>query len=294
MHPRQITETARAKINLTLHVTGRRADGYHLLDSLVVFAEAGDIVTVQDASDTSLTVTGPFAAHVPANRTNLVFRAAQLAFPGWPVALRLDKYLPPASGLGGGSADAAAAVRAMTRLSDLDRDSSGARKRSGSDISALLLALGADLPVCLASRAARMRGVGEVLADATAPACPILLVNPGIPLPTQSVFKALGPHDTAPMEDDLPTFRGAIDLAHWLTFQRNDLELPALGLAPVIATVLATLRSQPGTLIARMSGSGATCFALFERNDACTAAARAISCTYPTWWTMPTTIAGAM
>ena len=282
MPPARTTETARAKVNLTLHVTGRRADGYHLLDSLAAFTEAGDTVSVARAPATSLDVTGPFAQDVPRDGTNLALRAAAIAGPGCGVALRLVKRLPPASGLGGGSADAAAVVRAMARHF-------GAEVRADPS---LYLPLGADLPVCLASRASRMRGVGEVLDAVPVPACPILLVNPGVPVPTGAVYAALADPAGAPMPGRIPAWEGPRDLARWLADQRNDLARPALEVAPAIGAVLAALAAQPGALVARMSGSGGTCLALFERDADCAAAAAVIARAEPGWWVMPTRIAG--
>ncbi|MGR3760479.1 4-(cytidine 5'-diphospho)-2-C-methyl-D-erythritol kinase [Roseobacteraceae bacterium NS-SX3] len=265
---------APAKINLTLHVTGQRADGYHLLDSLVGFASAGDRLRAEPADGLSLTVTGPRAEGVPEDGSNLVLRAARLLDADRGAALTLEKHLPAASGIGGGSSDAAAALRALSRLWDLPLPAASET-----------LALGADLPVCMAPGAQRMTGVGERLAPVDRlPGCGILLVNPGVEVPTPAVFKALARKDNAPMPENLPRWRDAAELAGWLATQRNDLQAPALALAPVIGEVLTALRAT-GCLHAAMSGSGATCYALFSPGTGAAEAAEArIRAEHPGWW----------
>ncbi|MDK3016971.1 4-(cytidine 5'-diphospho)-2-C-methyl-D-erythritol kinase [Pseudodonghicola flavimaris] len=253
---------APVKINLSLHVTGQRADGYHLLDSLVVFGDVGDRLWVEPAAEMSLEVTGPFAGGVPADARNLVWRAAELA--GQRLHIRLEKNLPHGAGIGGGSSDAAAILRAF-----------GAPDQA--------IALGADVPVCLSAGPQRMQGIGERLTPVTGlPALSLLLVNPGVPLPTPAVFKALEQRQN-PAMTPWPGHR----LAAWLGAQRNDLEAPARGLAPVIGDVLAALR-QAGADLGRMSGSGATCFGLFATRAAAERAAADLSRAHPGWWVMPT------
>jgi len=283
MPPPPLTEHAPAKINLALHVTGRRADGYHLLDSLVAFADVGDTLRAARAKVSSLTLAGPFGARVPAGRDNLVLRAAGLVPGGQGVAFTLEKRLPPASGIGGGSADAAAAIRAAIRL-EADGPEAVQARLAALDRDAVL-GLGADLPVCLLSRPARMRGIGERL-DLLPffPAVPILLVNPGVEVPTGAVFAALDSADNPPMPDTLPAWADVGDLARWLAGQRNDLQAPARAIAPEIGAVLDALSALPGALIARMSGSGATCFALFPDPGAARRAAAAIARAHPGWW----------
>lgn len=263
------TEFAPAKVNLSLHVIGRRADGYHLLDSLVAFAGVGDRVTVT-APGEGLAVTGPQAAYLPATDDNLCLRAARAM--GGGVAVALDKVLPVASGIGGGSADAAAVLRAMARLG---------RPMAAP---AQVLALGADVPVCLTGRPVRMSGVGEVLAPLTLPEGWLVLANPRVAVATADVFRTLARRDNAPMPDPLPRLRGLPDLAAFLAQTRNDLEPPAIALAPVIGRVKAALAAQPGCLFARMSGSGATCFGLFSDPLTATAAARTVQAAEPGWW----------
>lgn len=272
-----IDEAAPAKVNLTLHVTGQRADGYHLLDSLVVFAEVGDQLHFSPSTSLSLNVTGPMAAGVPADATNLVLRAAEM-LGGGGAAITLEKHLPMAAGLGGGSSDAAAALRGLARLwgRALPNASDAAR-------------LGADLPVCLAPRPRRMGGIGEVLAEV--PPLPrfwLVLANPGVAVATPAVFSALGGKTGRAMPLALPRCGSAAELATFLRMQRNDLEAPARIVAPAIGTVLAALAAQPGCLLARMSGSGATCLGLFADPLHAAAAARAISAAERGWWVRDT------
>ncbi|WP_323765662.1 4-(cytidine 5'-diphospho)-2-C-methyl-D-erythritol kinase [Marinovum sp.] len=255
---------APAKINLTLHVTGQRADGYHLLESLVVFADVGDVVRVTPADEMSLCVTGPMASGVPEDARNFCWRAAQ-AF-GAPVAITLDKRLPAAAGIGGGSSDAAAVLRAMAAAFDRPFDGDA-------------LALGADVPVCLLARAARMSGIGEAVEPLTLPVLHAVLVNPRVEVPTPVVFRGLASKQNPPMAA-LPA---GGELVRWLGDQRNDLEAPALAAAPVIGTVLAAL-TRAGAGLARMSGSGATCFGLFADRTAAEAAAHRLQQAQPDWW----------
>jgi 4-diphosphocytidyl-2-C-methyl-D-erythritol kinase len=261
---------APAKINLTLHVTGQREDGYHLLDSLVVFAEVGDWVSVAPGP-LSLAITGPQAAALPVSGDNLVLRAARAM--GVQACIELEKHLPIASGIGGGSADAAACLRALAALTGADLPDAAA-----------VLALGADVPVCLAGRPVRMQGVGEVLTPVPAlPQMFVVLVNPGVGVATPAVFKALPRKDNSPMSA-VPECEGAAEFATWLAKQRNDLEGPSQVLAPVIGDVKAALAAQPGCLLARMSGSGATCFGLFDTADEAEAARATIATQHPEWW----------
>lgn len=258
---------APAKVNLTLHVTGQRADGYHLLDSYVCFADLGDIVRVAPAQEMLLRVTGPRAEGVPADARNLCWRAAE-AF-GAPVAIELEKHLPAAAGIGGGSSDAAAVIRAMDRL--FSRPFPGDA-----------LALGADVPVCLLGHAARMSGIGEAVLPLSQPAMAAVLVNPGVGVSTPDVFRALTSKDNGAMED-WPLDGDRARMLDWLRAQRNDLQAPALALQPVIGDVLLALEGQ-GADLARMSGSGATCFGLFETRSLARAAAQRLSDSHPGWW----------
>jgi len=261
---------APAKINLALHVTGQRSDGYHLLDSLVAFVDLGDQIIAAPAVQSSLTVTGPFAEGVPADGTNLVLKAAALA--GRPMALTLDKHLPPASGIGGGSADAAATLRAAARL--------GIQPVTADQA----LSLGADVPVCLRSKPVRMSGIGEGLTPVVMPALHLVLVNPRVEVSTPKVFARLERKDNMPMPDKLPRWPDTLAFVDWLSTQRNDLERPAVKLVPEIAAALAALALAPKAQMVRMSGSGATCFALFADRLSADAAAAQMAASNPWWW----------
>ena len=273
----RLTQAAPAKVNLTLHVTGRRADGYHLLDSLVVFGPAADVLHAVPAEGLSLTLEGPFAGGLAAEADNLVLRAAR-ALAGWAgrslgAALVLEKHLPVASGIGGGSADAAAALVLLSRLWGLAVPDGA--------LMALAAGLGADVPVCLAGRPTCMGGIGELLTPAPAlPACGMLLVNPGVALATTDVFRARrGDFTQAAVWP--AAWPDAAAMARDLARGGNDLEPPALSLCPAVADVLAALREAPGCLLARMSGSGATCFGLFGDAAAAAAAGRYLPAA---WW----------
>jgi 4-diphosphocytidyl-2-C-methyl-D-erythritol kinase len=265
------TSFAPAKVNLYLHVTGRRADGYHLLDSLAVFPAVGDVVGVAPAADLALSISGRFGAVLRAEPNNLLLRAARLLRPGAGVALTLEKNLPVASGIGGGSADAAAALRLLSRYWDIS-----------ASLHEAALALGADVPVCLDSAPARMGGIGDILAPAPRlPRFGIVLVNPGVAVATPSVFKARqGAFSAAAALPE--AWHDARDMAMALGRLTNDLQAPAVALQPVIGEVLNRLESLHGALLARMSGSGATCFAIFATPEEATAAAEKIS--RPGWW----------
>ncbi|WP_170762194.1 4-(cytidine 5'-diphospho)-2-C-methyl-D-erythritol kinase [Ruegeria lacuscaerulensis] len=260
---------APAKINLTLHVTGQRADGYHLLDSLVVFADVGDRLEFTPGTELSMTVTGEHAAGVPTDSRNLVWKAAEAA--GWFGHVDLDKVLPHGAGIGGGSSDAAATLRMIAD--------------QGADVSqGAALSLGADVPVCVVANATRMRGIGERLDPVILPQLPALLVNPGVEVPTGAVFSALESRDNPPMPKQIPAFRTSKDCAAWLQEQRNDLELPTKELAPDVARVLNELADTKKALLARMSGSGSTCFALYPTMNDAHFAAYEIGAAHPQWW----------
>lgn len=275
-----IVEAAPAKINLSLHVVGKRIDGYHLLDSLVAFADIGDTIVVVPDELLTLSIDGPFARQLLETPDNLVLRAARALADSFGVAdgakIRLTKNLPVASGIGGGSADAAATLRALVRLwgglPEPDR------------LAALAYSLGADTIACLASAPAWMSGTGEILEPVgPLPDAGLVLVNPGVAVATPQVFRARGGPFSKPARFDIP--RDAAGLARALEATSNDLAAPALGLAPVVGDVLAALGNLPGTLVARMSGSGATCFALFAgRAEANAAADRLRATAPPGWW----------
>lgn len=269
---------APAKVNLALHVTGRRPDGYHLLDSLVVFADVGDRLRFDPAAEMALEVSGPFAAGVPADGANLVLKAAALMRrAGQGARIALEKHLPHGGGIGGGSSDAATAMKALARLWDVALPEAAA-----------LLRLGADVPVCLAAPAPqRMRGAGEVLTPLPAlPEAHLVLVNPGVAVPTAQVFARLAAGAGAgnPGLPPLPESADFAAFADWLRAQRNDLEAPAIAIAPAIAEVLAAVRAAPGCAMARMSGSGSTVFGLFADAEAAGAAAGVLAAAHPGAW----------
>lgn len=282
--PAAIRVGAPAKLNLYLHVTGRRADGYHELDSLVTFTALADTLEIVPADALSHTVSGPFAEALGTG-DNLVTRAAATLAErlGRRARVRIVslKRIPVAAGLGGGSADAAAVLRGLARLWGLDA-------AHVSDLQDVALGLGADVPVCLDSRAAYMAGIGEALsAPPPLPACGVLLVNPGVPVSTGAIFAARqGPFSVAQRFQESPTDAAA--LARLLRARRNDLEPPARAQVPEISQVLERLGAARGCLLARMSGSGGTCFGLFADEAAATHAARAIARENPDWWVHPT------
>lgn len=284
-----LEEDARAKVNLTLRVIGRRVDGYHDLESVVVFADCADRLTLDAGGDLSLTATGPRAQECGDTADNLVIKAARLL--GERVEgltfgrFALDKHLPVAAGIGGGSADAAAALRLLVRANNLEMD----------DPRVLEVArlTGADVPVCVQSHACVMTGVGEKLLPLSLPRLPCVMVNPRVPVATKDVFKELGLKNgelRVGVRDVLkratwPTEGSSIDV--WidaLNAGTNDLEVPALKVEPVIDTVLSALRAAEGVRLARMSGSGATCFALFGNDIDAQRAAGVIQLAHPLWW----------
>jgi 4-diphosphocytidyl-2-C-methyl-D-erythritol kinase len=273
---------APAKLNLYLHVTGRRADGFHFLDSLVAFSDIGDRLRVAPAPRLTLDIAGPFAPGLAqeALQKNLVWRAAEALAARLgrapDVAVTLEKHLPVASGIGGGSSDAAAALKALAAHWQASLDEGA--------LCAIAAELGADVPVCVVARASFFGGIGDEIAPAPAlPASPLLLVNPGIALPTASVFRARQGAFSPPARFAAAP-ESIAQLAALLKERRNDLTDAAIALVPAIGDVLARLAAQPGALLARMSGSGATCFALFETAASAEAAARSLKAQEPRWW----------
>jgi 4-diphosphocytidyl-2-C-methyl-D-erythritol kinase len=277
-----ISEAAPAKINLFLHVGTRRADGFHPLQSLTVFTGLGDVLEMEEASELSLAVRGPFANRLDGEGDNLVLCAARALLEGGGKArarLTLTKNLPVASGIGGGSADAAAALRGLSRLWDT----------GGIGLKDIAAKLGSDIPVCLDSVAAFMEGRGEILrAVPCMPLVPMLLVNPGVPVPTKDVFAALETRSGVEMTLPGGHFQDTADLLRFLDATRNDLERPAIKLQPLIGEVLTAISALPGALLARMSGSGATCFGIFADDDCCQRAASMLKQVQPGWWVAPT------
>jgi 4-diphosphocytidyl-2-C-methyl-D-erythritol kinase len=290
--PAPFVENAPAKVNLTLRVLGRRADGYHELESLVTFAEVGDRLSFVPGGELALTVRGPNAVQAGDGADNLVLTAAQsLAARVAGIGLGafdLDKRLPVAAGLGGGSADAAAALRLLARANSIPADDG--RLYDAARVT------GADVPVCLDPRPRLMRGIGEILsAPLKLPALPVVLANPGVGLPTKSVFagwKPAGPQVLTLDVASLAKITSREEYLQLLATQANDLESAAIAVEPVIAEVLVALRALIGCRLARMSGSGATCFALFSSAAAAIEAAKTLSGKYPQWWVRPSALGG--
>ena len=284
-----LRDTGFAKINLTLDVLGRRADGFHEIESLVAFAALGDQIELEPGDTLALAVEGPFAGALSSD--NLVIQAAEAA-KALKSTLRLGRFrlvklLPVAAGLGGGSADAAAALRLLARANQ--------GTLSKSDIAALAPKLGSDVPVCLDSRPALITGRGECVKPVSGfPFCGVLIANPGVPLGTQAVYAALGaePLPVAPLRKvEAQDFAG--DFARFINYvtpRGNALEVPATQLAPVVKQVLAALADLDGARVVRLSGSGPTCFALFETKDEAGRAAAALSAAHPDWWIAANTL----
>ncbi len=286
------TAPAPAKVNLTLRILGRRTDGYHELESLVAFAGCGDRLTLCAGPQLELAVSGPTAAQSGAVADNLVLRAAH-ALAARISDLKLGRFtltkeLPAGAGLGGGSADAAAALRLLATSNHLALDDHR--------ILDAARATGADVSVCLDPQSRMMRGIGDILSAPVAlPKLGIVIIHPGVAMPTPPVFAALGLRHgeqcaPQPAAAAVPDARGA--LLHWLATERNDLEAPAISIAPVIAEVLRAVASQPGCRLARMSGSGSACFGLFDDEPAAVAAAGRLAAAQTGWWVRASHIGG--
>ncbi len=284
-----LSEIARAKVNLTLRVLGRRPDGYHELESVVAFAGSADRLTLEPGPEAVLTVTGPRAAECGNVDDNLVFRAARAL--GERIGgiraghFTLDKHLPAAAGIGGGSADAAAALRLLAACNNIAFDDER--------VMDVARATGADIPVCVASKACVMTGVGDHIVPLNLPPLPCVLVNPRVPVATKDVFAELGlkPGQLhTGLSDVLEAIawpKAGASADEWLEVLAggtNDLEAPAIRVQPVIADVLSSLRSASGVRLARMSGSGATCFAIFAGDAEAKQACAAIRKDHPDWW----------
>jgi 4-diphosphocytidyl-2-C-methyl-D-erythritol kinase len=258
---------APAKINLFLHVGDKRADGFHPLESLAVFVDTGDTLTFERSDKLSLSIDGPFAEGLSLNEDNLVVKAA-LAL-GVTASITLTKNLPVASGIGGGSADAAAALRGLNKLYGLDR----------SDLADVAATLGSDVPVCVASKPSWMQGRGEILSTAKVEPLTMILVNPRVSVSTAEVFRTLETRSGLGLRLDTTE-----DLLSFLKSTKNDLEAPARAIQPVIGEILDALAATSNVELARMSGSGATCFGIFRDDKSAASAAQRISSAHPNWW----------
>ena len=285
----RIRVSAPAKLNLFLHVGDKRPDGYHALQSLVAFAEASDVLEVAPSSELSLSVSGSFAAQIPRGGANLVLKAARSLFafcsdapPGASIAL--EKNLPVAAGIGGGSADAAATLRALNMLWQLDR--------TEDELVDVARSLGSDVPACVLSRPCWMEGRGErVSATRPLPPLDLVLVNPGVLLRTAGVFASLNARTGTSAMEPPQRIERLWDLVAYLEDSGNDLESPATHLQPDIDHVLEALHHEPGCVFAQMSGSGATCFGLFNEREYAEGAAGRIAQDHPHWWVKATRIA---
>jgi 4-diphosphocytidyl-2-C-methyl-D-erythritol kinase len=284
-----LNQDARAKVNLTLRVVGRRVDGYHDLESVVAFADCADRLTLTPGPELNLKTTGPLAQYCGEPADNLVIKAARLLgerVPDLRVGeFSLDKVLPVAAGIGGGSADAAAALRLLAQANDLSLDD--ARLIEVAQLT------GADVPVCLGSRACVMTGVGEALLPLSLPIMPCVMVNPRVPVATKDVFAALGLRNGELRVGASDVLRAPAwpepgasveDWVEMLAASSNDLEAPAERVQPVIAEVISALSATNGAWLARMSGSGATCFAIYENTAEAQRAAQKLQLDHPGWW----------
>jgi len=284
-----LVQDARAKVNLTLRVTGRRVDGYHDIESVVAFADCADRLSLMPGSQLDLRMSGPLAQACGETGDNLVLKAARLLAERVPALkagqFTLEKVLPVAAGIGGGSADAAAALRLLAQLNGLALDDQR--------LLDVALETGADVPVCLASRACDMTGVGETLLSLSLPIMPCVMVNPRVPVATKDVFQALGLRNGELLVGASDVLQAAAwpepggsveDWVEALAASSNDLEVPATRIEPVIGKVISALNATNGAWLARMSGSGATCFAIYENTAEAQRAAQKITLDHPGWW----------
>jgi len=284
-----LSDEARAKVNLTLQVNGRRADGFHDLESVVAFADCADRLTLTPGPDLELKMSGPLAQACGETSDNLVLKAARLLAERVPNmkagSFSLDKVLPVAAGIGGGSADAAAALRLLAQLNGLAIDDPR--------VIEVAQLTGADVPVCINSLGCVMSGVGETLEPLSLPTMPCVMVNPGVPVATKDVFKALGLRNgellvgatDVFLQDRWPDAKSSLeDWVEALAASSNDLEAPAMRVQPVIGQVIAALNATNGAWLARMSGSGATCFAIYENTAEAGRAAEKLRRDHPGWW----------
>jgi 4-diphosphocytidyl-2-C-methyl-D-erythritol kinase len=280
---------APAKLNLFLHVGDKRPDGYHALQSLVAFADAGDELELTPSSELTLKIAGPFGAQIPRGGSNLVLKAAQAlsdlhSDTQLGASILLEKNLPVAAGIGGGSSDAAATLRALNVLWDLNR--------SEDDLVDLARSLGSDVPACVLSRPCWMEGRGEHVSTVTPlPPLDLVLVNPGVLLPTAGVFGSLNARTGASAMEPPKRIETLWDLVAYLEDSGNDLEVPATHIQPEIDHVVEALHHEPGCVFAQMSGSGATCFGLFNGREYAKGGASRIAQDHPQWWVKATRIA---
>ena len=277
-------EKASAKVNLCLQIVGQKSNGFHLLDSIVGFTEFGDHLSFKESDVLELTVQGAFSDQIPVDKSNLILKAAELLRTLNNIKtgahITLSKNLPPSAGLGGGSSDAAATIRGLSRL-------------WGTDLPDIddLMKIGSDLPVCIHQKTQHMKGFGEVLEEInTFPNLPILLVNPLKKVSTQTVFRMLQNKKNPPLSEYEKLFQEKKDWINWLLLQRNDLMEPAVKVEPVISEVLRLISKQISVEKVSMSGSGATCFGIFENKHDCDLAMKRVRLERPDWWSVSTEI----
>ena len=277
-------EKASAKVNLCLQIVGQKSNGFHLLDSIVGFTEFGDHLSFKKSDKLELTVKGAFSDQIPVDRSNLILKAAELVRTLNNIKtgahIILTKNLPPSAGLGGGSSDAAATIRGLSRLWGVDYPKIND-----------LMKIGSDLPVCINQKTQHMKGFGEVLEEInTFPKLPILLVNPLIEISTKTVFRMLKNKKNLPLSKYEMLFQAKKDWINWLLLQRNDLIEPAVTAEPVISEVLRLISKQISVEKVSMSGSGATCFGIFENKHDCDLAMKRVRLERPDWWSVSTEI----
>ena len=279
-----LEEKASAKVNLCLKIVGQKSDGFHLLDSIVGFTEFGDHLSFKKSDELKLTAKGAFSDQIPVDKSNLILKAAELLRTINNIKtgahITLTKNLPPSAGLGGGSSDAAATIRGLSRL-------------WGTDLPEIddLMKIGSDLPVCINQKTQHMKGFGEVLEEInTFPNLPILLVNPLKKVSTQTVFRMLKNKKNPPLSKYEKLFQAKKDWINWLLLQRNDLMEPAVKVEPVISEVLRLISKQISVEKVSMSGSGATCFGIFENKHDCDLAMKRVRLERPDWWSVSTEI----
>ena len=279
-----LEEKASAKVNLCLQIVGQKSNGFHLLDSIVGFTEFGDHLSFKKSDELELTMKGAFSDQIPVDKSNLILKAAELLKKINNIKtgahITLTKNLPPSAGLGGGSSDAAATIRGLSRLWDTDLPEIDD-----------LMKIGSDLPVCINQKTQHMKGFGEVLEEInTFPNLPILLVNPLKKVSTQAVFRMLKNKKNPPLSKYEKLFQTKKDWINWLLLQRNDLMEPAVKVEPVISEVLRLISKQISVEKVSMSGSGATCFGIFENKSDCDLAMKRIRLERPDWWSVSTEI----
>lgn len=282
-----LSTLAPAKVNLYLHITGKRADGYHLLESLVAFTDIGDTITVSPATQLELTVTGPFSHLIPHDESNILIKTVHMLAKSWNLPkglhIHLEKNIPVGAGLGGGSADAAALMPLLCRYWH--------KTTTHEELTTLGLPLGADIPIMLQSQPAFMSGIGEIIAPLEGKTCafPAVILYPHIPVSTLEVYKRSVPHfRPAEYQHGQPAIQG--DLLAWLLERHNDLERPASQIEPEIPAIIQRIRSQPGCRLARMSGSGSACFGVFDSQEEAHLAAHHLQILFPDAWIRNTVI----